>query len=407
MDKILYISYDGLTDILGKSQILPYIVGLTKYGYAFTIISFEKRHRKERLESDINNIIKGLPIDWVPLTYHRNPPILSSIFDYITLLIKSIYLHKQNNFSLVHTRPGIPPLVALYLKKKYNLKYLNDVRGFWADERVDGGLWNLDNPIYKSVYNFFKEQEQEALRLNDYTTCLTQKAKHEIVSWGDVSENKLDVIPCSVDFNLFDPNVILEEDQNSLRRLLNINPGDFVLSYLGSVGTWYLMDDMFLFFSMLVAKNSNSKFMLIIPSEDHGKALNYIKKHNIDNSKVIILELERHNIPIHLSLSSYSIFFIKPCYSKISSSPTKHGEIMAMGIPLITNSGVGDVKEIVDTTNSGYVVDSFSEEAFEEAIEHILSTKYDKSLIRNSALPYYSLQNAITLYSNVYRKMIL
>ena len=81
MDKILYISYDGLTDILGKSQILPYIVGLTKYGYAFTIISFEKRHRKERLESDINNIIKGLPIDWVPLTYHRNPPILSSIFD--------------------------------------------------------------------------------------------------------------------------------------------------------------------------------------------------------------------------------------------------------------------------------------------------------------------------------------
>ena len=100
MDKILYISYDGLTDILGKSQILPYIVGLTKYGYAFTIISFEKRHRKERLESDINNIIKGLPIDWVPLTYHRNPPILSSIFDYITLLIKSIYLHKQNNFSL-------------------------------------------------------------------------------------------------------------------------------------------------------------------------------------------------------------------------------------------------------------------------------------------------------------------
>jgi len=48
-----------------------------------------------------------------------------------------------------------------------------------------------------------------------------------------------------------------------------------------------------------------------------------------------------------------------------------------------------------------------AEEAFEEAIEHILSTKYDKSLIRNSALPYYSLQNAITLYSNVYRKMIL
>ena len=28
--QILYISYDGITDPLGQSQILPYIIGLTK-----------------------------------------------------------------------------------------------------------------------------------------------------------------------------------------------------------------------------------------------------------------------------------------------------------------------------------------------------------------------------------------
>ncbi|MEI9956314.1 MAG: hypothetical protein WDM90_08440 [Ferruginibacter sp.] len=50
-------------------------------------------------------------------------------------------------------------------------------------------------------------------------------------------------------------------------------------------------------------------------------------------------------MPLLLSLSQFSVFFIKPCYSKQSSSPTKHGEIMAMGIPLITNSGVGDVEK--------------------------------------------------------------
>ena len=39
---ILYISYDGLTDSLGQSQILPYIIGLSKQGYRFTIVSAEK-----------------------------------------------------------------------------------------------------------------------------------------------------------------------------------------------------------------------------------------------------------------------------------------------------------------------------------------------------------------------------
>jgi len=39
---VLYITYDGLTDPLGTSQILPYIAGLSKSGYRFTVISAEK-----------------------------------------------------------------------------------------------------------------------------------------------------------------------------------------------------------------------------------------------------------------------------------------------------------------------------------------------------------------------------
>ena len=46
MDKhILYLSYDGMTDPLGQSQVLPYIIGLTKAGYSFHLVSFEKPDR--------------------------------------------------------------------------------------------------------------------------------------------------------------------------------------------------------------------------------------------------------------------------------------------------------------------------------------------------------------------------
>ena len=49
MKRVLYISYDGLTDPLGQSQILPYLQHLAKESYQFTILSFEKKVGNDRL----------------------------------------------------------------------------------------------------------------------------------------------------------------------------------------------------------------------------------------------------------------------------------------------------------------------------------------------------------------------
>lgn len=46
---VLYLSYDGMTDQLGQSQVIPYLQGLSKEGYSFTLISFEKPERFEKV----------------------------------------------------------------------------------------------------------------------------------------------------------------------------------------------------------------------------------------------------------------------------------------------------------------------------------------------------------------------
>ena len=61
--KILYISYDGMTDPLGQSQVLPYLVGLTKKGCQFHLISFEKQERFEKFESTIRQICSDAGIE--------------------------------------------------------------------------------------------------------------------------------------------------------------------------------------------------------------------------------------------------------------------------------------------------------------------------------------------------------
>ena len=40
--RVLYLSYNGMLDPLGQSQVLPYLKELSKLGVRFTLLSFER-----------------------------------------------------------------------------------------------------------------------------------------------------------------------------------------------------------------------------------------------------------------------------------------------------------------------------------------------------------------------------
>ena len=406
--KILFISYDGLTDPLGQSQIIPYLAGLTKYNYTFTILSCDKPHLYKKNKEYVENVLKAFPIEWVSIPYHKDPPVLSSMYDLYQLKKKAKALHKTQKFDMVHTRPGVPTLVALWLKKKYGIKFLNDVRGFWADERVDGGMWNLKNPVFKKIYTFFKKHEYECIERSDYTTCLTYHARDEMHTWNNISNQPIpvEVIPCSADLELFDPRNIDAAAKEKLRTGLGISNDDLIVSYLGSIGGWYLTDEMLQFCKTLLSKLPQTKFLFISPHR-HEIIKEAVKKYDIPAERIIIKHGMRHEVPLLLSLSNYSLFFIKACYSKISSSPTKHGEIMAMGIPVITNAGVGDVEEITTKYNAGIVLPALNKKEYENAAELIAQGKtFNREEIIAGAKEYYNLDTAIQKYLSVYKKIL-
>ncbi len=130
MKKVLYITYDGLTDPLGQSQVLPYLVELSRIGYKFTILSFEKKHRFEKEKEIIRGIVDKAGINWVPLFFTKNPPIISKIYDRWQMKMQALKLHKKNRFDLIHCRSYIAAEVGLWLKKKFGTKFLFDMRGF-------------------------------------------------------------------------------------------------------------------------------------------------------------------------------------------------------------------------------------------------------------------------------------
>ena len=262
---VLFISYDGMTDPLGQSQVLPYLKGLRQKGYGITLLSCEKPERASQ-QPTIRQICQESDIDWQPIDYTRKPPVLSTLKDVRRLKQRTLELHREKGFDIIHCRSYISAIVGLWMKKKHGVPFIFDMRGFWADERVDGGLWRLSNPLYKTVYSYFKRKEKEFLESADAIVSLTHAAALEIDSWPLAQHQPIDVIPCCVDTDLFVPDHFGSEAQKKLKEELGIPEDTCVLGYVGSLGTWYQLPEMLQFFNTWLTARPDS-IMLFVTTE--------------------------------------------------------------------------------------------------------------------------------------------
>jgi glycosyltransferase involved in cell wall biosynthesis len=103
-------------------------------------------------------------------------------------------------------------------------------------------------------------------------------------------------------------------------------------------------------------------------------------------------------------LFDFSIFFIRPTYSKKASSPTKQGELMAMGIPLICNSGVGDTDKIVKDYEAGIVLTDLTDQAYSAINTELPGFKKERAIA--GANEFYSLNEGVKRYLKVYTSLL-
>jgi len=78
------------------------------------------------------------------------------------------------------------------------------------------------------------------------------------------------VIPCCADQNHFKITNILKKKE--ARKNLGIDDAAIVLSYLGSLGAWYIINEMLQFFKELQVQHNNAKF-LIVTNSNHDIVL--------------------------------------------------------------------------------------------------------------------------------------
>jgi glycosyltransferase involved in cell wall biosynthesis len=404
--KVLFASYDGLTDPLGQSQILPYLSGLSAKGASIHIVSFEKTERFEKYKSLIDEIVKTNNLKWTPLPYTKRPPVLSTIFDLLHLRNKVKEIVVNEKIEIIHCRSYLAALIGNWAKNKWGAKFIFDMRGFWADERVEGKIWNLKNPVYGFIYSFFKKKEKEFFINCNQIISLTEAGKKEILTWNlNIVEQKITVIPCCVDIDFFDPNKIEKNNRQQIRTELKIDINDSVFIYTGGIGTWYCLDEMMQFFKTYQAVNATSKFV-IITTENPALIFSCANRNGVDESLIRVTESARSKMPQYLAAADLALFFILPSYSKTASSPTKQGEMMAMQLPIICNDNVGDTGWVIRQYKAGWVVNNFSANEFQKTTNEIIAHPIAASVdIRKGAEEFYGLKNGIENYWKIYTQL--
>src|SRR5207237_1187693 len=113
-------------------------------------------------------------------------------------------------------------------------------------------------------------------------------------------------------------------------------------------------------------------------------------------------QAEHKQIPHLLSLARAAIFFIKPSYSKLASSPTKMAECWSMDLPIITNAGIGDNDEYFKDNRGGILLQNFSKEAYLRSCQEYLGLEARAGHYRQIALDHFDNRMAVEKYLQIY-----
>ena len=115
--RVLFISYNGMLDPLGQTQVLPYLRELAKKGVEFTLLSFERARAFEpegaaKCEA-LKRELQTQGIDWHWLRYHQRPSLPATMYDVLAGFRKARSLVKRKQIEMVHARGHIPGSIAI------------------------------------------------------------------------------------------------------------------------------------------------------------------------------------------------------------------------------------------------------------------------------------------------------
>ena len=183
------------------------------------------------------------------------------------------------------------------------------------------------------------------------------------------------------------------------------SPGDgFVLGYVGTVGTWYMFDEVVQVFRSLRERMPQAR-LLFINRNEHDYIRERLQAGGVSPETVELRSATHDEMPAQMARMHASVFFIKPVFSKQASAPTKLAELLGCGIPCLANSGVGDMAEILEGERVGVAVSAFDPDSLQAGLGRLLELCAEPGIAQRCAQVaqrHFSLEQGVARYRDIY-----
>jgi glycosyltransferase involved in cell wall biosynthesis len=376
--RTLYVCYFGLREPLVQTQVLPYLRQLKSENVQVSLLTFEPRLRENWTREDISKQRAALDaegLSWHCLKYHKWPSLPATIYDMAVGAWTILRIMRREGVDILHARNHVPAVMSAAAKKLKGGHLVFDIRGFMPEEYTDAGVWPANGYLYRGL----KRVERYLLRVSDAFVLLTEKARDIVFPGCSDTDNlgrPIEVIPCCVDFERFES--AGQASRESMRAELNVT-GRRVIVYLGSFGGWYMTDEMTEFLAVAHSQDPTT-FSMILTQSPRQIVIDRMSSLGIKEKNFFVTQVTPGEVPRYLRAADIAISFIKPCYSKQASSPTKIAEYLAGGLPVVCNAGVGDLDKLIEENRVGALVNDFTPEAYLRALNEIDIMRSDQTL---------------------------
>ncbi|MBX3260963.1 MAG: glycosyltransferase [Labilithrix sp.] len=364
--RALYVSHNGMLENLGQAQVLPYLRGLARRGVDFDLLSFELPTAERPSIDALAESLRADGIRWTPLRRARDPQLRTKVLESSRGVLRAFVTALRRRPDVVHGRSYLPTAIAdLVSSVVPKARLVFDCRGMLGDEYVDAGYWTPDRLEYRLI----KRYERRAFQRAEGIVVLTETLRGIARERGWVGpRSTIEAIPCCVDTGRFHFD---ERGRREVRDELGV-ADRLVIVYSGSLGGWYLEEELARFAGLVKRATERRIAMLVLTHQDSDALRSGLGREGLTPDEIVVRRVAPADMPRFLSAGDLALSFIKSCFSKLGSSPTKVAEYLACGLPVVLNGDVGDQADLAREQDACVVVSSFSPADLAEAARRAL-----------------------------------
>lgn len=394
MIAVLYITRNGMLEPLGQSQVLGYLRGLS-VDYRITLISFEKPAdlAKAKDVAQVRADCDSHGIRWLPQRFHHRPRFVSPAWNMLVLLWLCMREVRLGNAGLIHARSYIPATIALLVNRLMGTPFIFDMRALWPEELITAGRLRRGSLMHRAIVWV----ERCCLARAAAVISLTQAAEVYLRQRypKELEVRSIWVIPTCADLERF---------------VLASRPvaGPRVYGCLGTVlSGWFRLSWLSMFFRVAAARDGEAEFEVVTRDDPE------LVRAAVDPDSRLQGRLRVFAMPpnaVHEAIQGQHVsvmFYASGEVSELGRSPTRLGEVLGCGLPVVANRGVGDVAKILTGHKVGVLVEEPSDESMAvalDALDELLQQRDLAVRCRQAAEEVFSLSSGTTHLSLVWKQ---